>query len=87
MPKTQALHRDAGSASTMTAKSRLPLIDPKTRWRCCNIPAARLACRRAPALSHANIYINAKQIQLWFHVLDNPETRIVGVLPLFMPSR
>ena len=38
---------------------------------------------KGAALSHANIYINARQIQLWFHGLDRPETRIVGVLPLF----
>ncbi len=34
-------------------------------------------------LSHANIYINAQQIRLWFHMMDDPKTRIVGVLPLF----
>ena len=61
----------------------LPLIDPKTTLAVLQYTGGTTGVPKGAALSHANIYINAKQIQLWFHVLDNPETRIVGVLPLF----
>jgi long-chain acyl-CoA synthetase len=61
----------------------LPLIDPKTTVAVLQYTGGTTGVPKGAALSHANIYINAKQIQLWFHVLDNPETRIVGVLPLF----
>jgi long-chain acyl-CoA synthetase len=61
----------------------LPLIDPKTTLAVLQYTGGTTGVPKGAALSHANIYINAKQIQLWFHVLDNPGTRIVGVLPLF----
>jgi long-chain acyl-CoA synthetase len=61
----------------------LPLIDPKTTLAVLQYTGGTTGVPKGAALSHANIYINAKQIQLWFHMLDNPETRVVGVLPLF----
>jgi long-chain acyl-CoA synthetase len=61
----------------------LPRIDPKTTLAVLQYTGGTTGVPKGAALSHANIYINAKQIQLWFHKLDNPETRIVGVLPLF----
>jgi long-chain acyl-CoA synthetase len=64
-------------------KIALPLIDPKTTLAVLQYTGGTTGVPKGAALSHANITINAKQIQLWFHALDKPETRIVGVLPLF----
>ncbi|GAB2177285.1 long-chain-fatty-acid--CoA ligase [Dongia sp. agr-C8] len=64
-------------------KIELPLIDPKTTLAVLQYTGGTTGVPKGAALSHANIYINARQIQLWFHALDKPETRIVGVLPLF----
>ena len=60
-----------------------PQIDPATTLAVLQYTGGTTGVPKGAALSHANIYINARQIQLWFHALDNPETRIVGVLPLF----
>jgi long-chain acyl-CoA synthetase len=64
-------------------KFALPQIDPATTLAVLQYTGGTTGVPKGAALSHANIYINARQIQLWFHALDNPETRIVGVLPLF----
>ncbi|HYD05565.1 MAG TPA: long-chain fatty acid--CoA ligase, partial [Reyranella sp.] len=64
-------------------KIALPAIDPKTTLAVLQYTGGTTGVPKGAALSHANIYINARQIQLWFHALDKPETRIVGVLPLF----
>lgn len=34
-------------------------------------------------LSHANVYINAIQSKRWFYTVDSPESKTIGVLPLF----
>ena len=64
-------------------KIELPLIDPKTTLAVLQYTGGTTGVPKGAALSHANIYINARQIQLWFQMMDHPETRIVGVLPLF----
>jgi long-chain acyl-CoA synthetase len=61
----------------------LPLIDPATTLAVLQYTGGTTGVPKGAALSHANIYINAQQIRLWFHMIDDPETRIVGVLPLF----
>jgi long-chain acyl-CoA synthetase len=61
----------------------LPKIDPATTLAVLQYTGGTTGVPKGAALSHANITINAKQIQLWFHAMDRPETRIVGVLPLF----
>jgi long-chain acyl-CoA synthetase len=61
----------------------LPRIDPKTTVAVLQYTGGTTGVPKGAALSHANITINAQQIQLWFHAMDKPETRIVGVLPLF----
>jgi long-chain acyl-CoA synthetase len=61
----------------------LPTIDPATTLAVLQYTGGTTGVPKGAALSHANITINAQQIKLWFHVLDKPETRIVGVLPLF----
>jgi long-chain acyl-CoA synthetase len=64
-------------------KIELPRIDPASTLAVLQYTGGTTGVPKGAALSHANITINARQIQLWFHALDNPETRIVGVLPLF----
>jgi long-chain acyl-CoA synthetase len=61
----------------------LPLINPETTLAVLQYTGGTTGVPKGAALSHANITINAQQIKLWFHALDRPETRIVGVLPLF----
>jgi long-chain acyl-CoA synthetase len=61
----------------------LPRIDPKTTPAVLQYTGGTTGVPKGAALSHANITINTQQIQLWFQVMDKPETRIVGVLPLF----
>jgi len=38
---------------------------------------------KAAMLTHANIYVNAMQCKRWFYVADSPDSKSVGVLPLF----
>ncbi len=64
-------------------KIALPLINPATTLAVLQYTGGTTGVPKGAALSHANIYINAQQIKLWFHTLDSPETQIVGVLPLF----
>jgi long-chain acyl-CoA synthetase len=64
-------------------KITLPQIEPATTLAVLQYTGGTTGVPKGAALSHANITINARQIQLWFHSLDKPETRIVGVLPLF----
>jgi long-chain acyl-CoA synthetase len=61
----------------------LPAIDPRTTLAVLQYTGGTTGVPKGAALSHANITINTQQIQLWFHAMDRPETRIVGVLPLF----
>jgi long-chain acyl-CoA synthetase len=61
----------------------LPRIDPATTLAVLQYTGGTTGVPKGAALSHANITINAQQIRLWFHAMDKPETRIVGVLPLF----
>jgi long-chain acyl-CoA synthetase len=64
-------------------KIELPPIDPSTTLAVLQYTGGTTGVPKGAALSHANITINTRQIQLWFHMLDSPETRVVGVLPLF----
>jgi long-chain acyl-CoA synthetase len=61
----------------------LPAVDPKTTLAVLQYTGGTTGVPKGAALSHANITVNARQIQLWFHAMDKPETRVVGVLPLF----
>jgi long-chain acyl-CoA synthetase len=61
----------------------LPEIDPKTTLAVLQYTGGTTGVPKGAALSHANVYINAEQIRRWFHMMDNPGTQIVGVLPLF----
>ena len=61
----------------------LPEIDPATTLAVLQYTGGTTGVPKGAALSHANIFINTEQIRLWFHMMDSPETRIVGVLPLF----
>jgi long-chain acyl-CoA synthetase len=61
----------------------LPAIEPTTTLAVLQYTGGTTGVPKGAALSHANITINTEQIRRWFHVMDRPETRIVGVLPLF----
>ena len=64
-------------------KIHLPELDPATTLAVLQYTGGTTGVPKGAALSHANITINTRQIQHWFHALDDPATRIVGVLPLF----
>jgi long-chain acyl-CoA synthetase len=38
---------------------------------------------KGAALTHFNIYANTMQCKMWFYVADSPESKSVGILPLF----
>jgi long-chain acyl-CoA synthetase len=61
----------------------LPEIDPAKTLAVLQYTGGTTGVPKGAALSHANVYVNAQQIRLWFHMMDDPATRIVGVLPLF----
>jgi len=61
----------------------LPVIDPTTTLAVLQYTGGTTGVPKGAALSHANVYVNAQQVRLWFHAMDRNDTRIVGVLPLF----
>ena len=38
---------------------------------------------KGAALTHFNLYANALQCKMWFYMADSPDSKTVGVLPLF----
>jgi long-chain acyl-CoA synthetase len=38
---------------------------------------------KGAALTHCNLYANALQCKMWFYMADSPESKTVGILPLF----
>ncbi|HEY4165112.1 MAG TPA: long-chain fatty acid--CoA ligase [Dongiaceae bacterium] len=61
----------------------LPEVDPVSTLAVLQYTGGTTGVPKGAMLSHANVTINAQQIRLWFHMIDGPHTRIVGVLPLF----
>jgi long-chain acyl-CoA synthetase len=61
----------------------LPKVDPVNTLAVLQYTGGTTGVPKGAMLSHANVTINAQQIRLWFHMIDGPHTRIVGVLPLF----
>jgi long-chain acyl-CoA synthetase len=61
----------------------LPTVDPANTLAVLQYTGGTTGVPKGAMLSHANVTINAQQIRLWFHMIDGPHTRIVGVLPLF----
>jgi long-chain acyl-CoA synthetase len=69
------LHNDGAFAAVA--------VDPMTAVAVLQYTGGTTGVPKAATLTHANIYANAMQCKRWFYVADSPESRSVGVLPLF----
>jgi long-chain acyl-CoA synthetase len=58
-------------------------VDPATAVAVLQYTGGTTGIPKAAALTHANIYANAMQCKRWFYVADSPDSKSVGVLPLF----
>lgn len=59
------------------------LVDPETAVAVLQYTGGTTGVPKAAVLTHANIYANAMQCKRWFYVADSPDSKSVGVLPLF----
>jgi long-chain acyl-CoA synthetase len=62
--------------------SPLP-VNPKTDIAVLQYTGGTTGIPKGAALSHFNLFANAMQCKMWFYVADSPESRSVGILPLF----
>jgi long-chain acyl-CoA synthetase len=60
-----------------------PSVDPKSDIAVLQYTGGTTGVPKGAALTHHNLYVNALQCKMWFHVADSPESRTVGILPLF----
>lgn len=58
-------------------------VDPQTSVAVLQYTGGTTGIPKAAALTHANLHANAMQCKLWFHIADSPDSKTVGVLPLF----
>jgi long-chain acyl-CoA synthetase len=65
-----------GSCST-------PRVNPKSDIAVLQYTGGTTGVPKGAALTHHNLYTNALQCKMWFHMADSPESRTVGILPLF----
>ncbi len=62
--------------------SPLP-VNPKTDIAVLQYTGGTTGIPKGAALTHFNLYANALQCKMWFYVADSPESKSVGILPLF----
>ncbi len=62
--------------------SPLP-VKPRTDIAVLQYTGGTTGIPKGAALTHFNIYANAMQCKMWFYVADSPESKSVGILPLF----
>lgn len=60
-----------------------PAVNPKTDIAVLQYTGGTTGIPKGAALTHFNIYANAMQCKMWFYVADSPESKSVGILPLF----
>jgi long-chain acyl-CoA synthetase len=58
-------------------------IKPKSDIAVLQYTGGTTGIPRGAALTHYNLYANALQCKIWFYVADSPESKTVGILPLF----
>jgi long-chain acyl-CoA synthetase len=58
-------------------------VNPATAVAVLQYTGGTTGIPKAAVLTHANIYANAMQCRRWFYVADSPDSKSVGVLPLF----
>ena len=62
--------------------SPLP-VKPQTDVAVLQYTGGTTGIPKGAALTHFNLYANAWQCKIWFYVADSPESKSVGILPLF----
>ena len=60
-----------------------PKVNPKSDIAVLQYTGGTTGVPKGAALTHHNLYTNALQCKMWFHVADSPDSRTVGILPLF----
>ncbi len=58
-------------------------VNPKTDIAVLQYTGGTTGVPKGAALTHYNLYANAMQCKMWFYVADSPESKSIGVLPLF----
>lgn len=58
-------------------------IDPAKSIALLQYTGGTTGVPKGAMLSHANVYINAIQSKRWFFTVDSPQSKTIGVLPLF----
>ena len=59
------------------------LIRPKSDIAVLQYTGGTTGIPKGAALTHYNLYANALQCKMWFYLVDSPENKTVGILPLF----
>jgi long-chain acyl-CoA synthetase len=60
-----------------------PAINPKSDIAVLQYTGGTTGIPKGAALTHYNLYANALQCKMWFYMADSPESKTVGILPLF----
>ena len=58
-------------------------VNPKTDIAVLQYTGGTTGIPKGAALTHFNLYANALQCKAWFRMADSPESRSVGIIPLF----
>ncbi len=58
-------------------------VKPKTDIAVLQYTGGTTGIPKGAALTHFNLYANAMQCKAWFKVADNPDSKSVGIIPLF----
>ncbi len=58
-------------------------VNPKTDIAVLQYTGGTTGIPKGAALTHFNLYANALQCKAWFGVADTPESKSVGIIPLF----
>ncbi len=61
----------------------IPACDPKTTLALLQYTGGTTGVPKGAALSHANVYVNALQCKAWFGGVSDPNSKVIGILPLF----
>jgi long-chain acyl-CoA synthetase len=81
--KTDARHISFDELIANDGKFEPAAIDPAKDTALLQYTGGTTGEPKGAMLSHANVYTNAIQCKRWFYSVDSPESKIIGVLPLF----
>jgi long-chain acyl-CoA synthetase len=58
-------------------------VNPKTDIAVLQYTGGTTGIPKGAALTHYNLYSNALQCKAWFKIVDSPDSKTVGIIPLF----